>query len=110
MASQSQGAPVGPDDMCPFFQTVEDIIKQNKENCLGLFQSQASIIAQIMFPASKIAQNESEQENAPPMPDAPPMPECMKVYLSKEDEDLGCTASRFYISLLYCIPLLHLAF
>ena len=63
--SQNQ-RPQGPDDyFCQMFQTIEDVIKQTKENCLGFFQDQASILAQYMN-----------------------LPECLKAYLPKGDEDL----------------------
>ena len=49
---------------------VEDVIKENKESCLGLFQSQALLFAKA-YEDSGI-----------------PRPECMKVYLQKEDEEV----------------------
>ena len=63
-ASQNQWLR-GPEDFCPMFQTIEDVIKQTKENCLGFFQDQASIYAHY-------ATN--------------PMPECLKAYLPNGDE------------------------
>ena len=62
------------DFLCLLLQTSEDVIKQTKQNCLGFFQDQASLFAQIV-------------KLSPPTP----MLECLKAYLPKggeEDEDL----------------------
>ena len=73
--SQNQ-RPQGPDDyFCQMFQTIEDVIKQTKENCLGFFQDQASLYTQLW-------ENQHEKDSAPPIP------ECLKAYLPKGDEDL----------------------
>ena len=64
------------DFLCLLLQTSEDVIKQTKQNCLGFFQDQASLFAQM-----------STQYGGPPTP----MLECLKAYLPKggeEDEDL----------------------
>ena len=56
-------------------QTIEDVIKENKESCLGLFHSQASVLAEIW---------NYDFINGPGVP----LPECLKeVYLPKEDEE-----------------------
>jgi len=60
--------------MCEVFQILEPVIKQHKESCMGLFQSQTSKYA-------KYSQAWANRENRRQMP------ECMKVYLPKEDED-----------------------
>ena len=73
------------DFLCLLLQTSEDVIKQTKQNCLGFFQDQASLFAQ-MYQASLFAQM-STQYGGPPTP----MLECLKAYLPKggeEDEDL----------------------
>merc|ERR1712012_1157878 len=57
--------------MCQNLQNIKDIIKQHKESCLGLFQSQASQLAQSWFFYGR-----------------QPLPECMKVYLPKEGEEV----------------------
>jgi len=63
------------DYACQMFQTIEDVIKQTKENCLGFFQDQASLYTQLW-------ENQHEKDSAPPIP------ECLKAYLPKGDEDL----------------------
>ena len=65
------------DYACQMFQTIEDVIKQTKENCLGFFQDQASLYAQLW---------EKQLEMDPSS--TPPMKECLKAYLPKGDEDL----------------------
>ena len=60
--------------MCEVFQILEPVIKQHKESCMGLFQSQTSIYA-------KYSQARANMDHRRQMP------ECMKVYLPKEDED-----------------------
>ena len=73
------------DFLCLLLQTSEDVIKQTKQNCLGFFQDQASLFAQ-MYQASLFAQM-STQYGGPPTP----MLECLKAYLPKggeEDKDL----------------------
>ena len=55
---------------------VEDVIKENKESCLGLFHSQASVLAEIW------------NSDCITGPGGVPLPECLKeVYLPKEDEE-----------------------
>ena len=82
--SQNQ-RPQGPDDyFCQMFQTIEDVIKQTKENCLAFFQDQASLYAQIW-------ENQFEMDRMDPQSgrrSVPPIPECLKAYLPKGDEDL----------------------
>ena len=61
--------------MCEVFQILEPVIKQHKESCMRLFQSQTSKFA-------KYVQAWENRENRHQMP------ECMKVYLPKEDEEV----------------------
>ena len=72
------------DYACQMFQTIEDVIKQTKENCLGFFQDQASLYIQLW---------EKQLEMDPSS--APPMKECLKAYLPKGDEDLQEEKSEF---------------
>ena len=65
-----QFGPGNPDFFCKIFQMVEDVIKENKESCLGLFQSQALLFAKAYEDRGML------------------LPECMKVYLQKEDEEV----------------------
>ena len=74
-ASQNQWLH-GPEDFCPMFQTIEDVIKQTKENCLGFYQDQASIYAHYS--------QMSRLSRPSAFPD--PMPECLKAYLPNGDE------------------------
>ena len=72
------------DYACQMFQTIEDVIKQTKENCLGFFQDQASLYAQIW-------ENQFEMDRMDPQSgprSVPPIAECLKAYLPKGDEDL----------------------
>ena len=89
--SQNQ-RPQGPDDyFCQMFQTIEDVIKQTKENCLGFFQDQASLYAQIW-------ENQFEMDRKDPQSgrrSVPPIAECLKAYLPKGDEDLQEEKSEF---------------
>ena len=64
------------DYFCPMFQTIEDVIKQTKENCLGFYQDQASIYAHYS--------QMSRLSRPSAFPD--PMPECLKAYLPNGDE------------------------
>ena len=79
VANSQNQHPQGPDDRtCQWVQTIEDVIKQTKENCLGFFQDQASLYTQLW-------ENQHEKDSAPPIP------ECLKAYLPRggeEDEDL----------------------
>ena len=67
------------DYACQMFQTIEDVIKQTKENCLVFFQDQASLYIQLW---------EKQLEMDPSSTHPGPMPECLKAYLPKGDEDL----------------------
>merc|ERR1712029_240692 len=59
--------------ICEIFQILEPVIKQHKESCMGLFQSQTSKLAKY----SQAWANRDYRFQ---------MPECLKVYLPKEDE------------------------
>ena len=74
VANSQNQHPQGPDDRtCQWVQTIEDVIKQTKENCLGFFQDQASLYTQLW-------ENQHEKDSAPPIP------ECLKAYLPNGDE------------------------
>ena len=80
VANSQNQHPQGPDDRtCQWVQTIEDVIKQTKENCLGFFQDQASLYIQLW---------EKQLEMDPSSTHPGPMPECLKAYLPKGDEDL----------------------
>ena len=74
IAYHSQGwveIQIGRPEFCQSLQIIEDVIKEKKESCLGLFQSQASELAEYWDNDKSVT-----------------LPECMKVYLPKEDEEV----------------------
>ena len=83
MQSQRQGQR-GPEPqpgntyMCRIFQFLEPVIKQHKESCMGLFQSQTSKYAKFIQDWANSPRQSYGQRQ---------MPECMKVYLRKETEE-----------------------